>query len=53
MSNTYLKDIEQMDAALTDRMYAGQGKYIRLHCLRKLTNVEDIKYYTGCYENWK
>lgn len=53
VSNTYLKDIEQMDATLTDRMYAGQGKYIRLHCLQRLTNVDDIKYYTACYENWK
>lgn len=51
--HTYLSDIEKMDLVLSERMYEGTGKYNRINSLPKLMSVEEISYYSKCYEEWK
>lgn len=53
VSTDYLKDIERMDNVLTCSMSRGQGKYVRLNGLPKLSAREDINYFGGCFEEWQ
>lgn len=48
----YIKEIEDMDRLLTERMRSGQGQYFRLTQLPRLAAIEDSSFYSGAYEEW-
>lgn len=52
VNKTYQEDIEKMDKMLSEKMQKQQGIYNRLCKLPKLTDADDIQYYTRCYEKW-
>ncbi len=47
-----LKGIEVMDRSLTMQMKNGRGFYYRCNSLPRLAAMEDVDFYSGCYENW-
>lgn len=47
-----LREVEEMDRALTESMECGKGFYNRLNSLPRLAAAEDIAFYAGCYANW-
>ena len=52
LSPMYAEEVRQMDLTLTERMARGELRYIRLDGLPRLVSVEDVEYYSGCYEDW-
>lgn len=48
----YVEEVRRMDLTLTERMIKGQCRYTRLEGLPRLFAVEDVAYYSGCYEEW-
>lgn len=51
-NNTYIKDIENMEQILSERMVKGQGRYKRTDSLPALSSSEEITYYSTCYDKW-
>lgn len=49
---TYIEEVRQMDTTLSERMAKGQCRYTRINRLPRLSEVEDVAYYSGCYDNW-
>ena len=47
-----LGQIETMDRTLTAQMKSGRGFYYRCNSLPRLAAMEDVDFYSGCYENW-
>lgn len=47
-----LRELGEMDKALTERMECGKGFYYRCNSLPRLAAPDDIDFYTGCYRDW-
>lgn len=47
-----LSQIEAMDQTLTMQMKSGRGFYHRCNSLPRLAAMEDVDFYSGCYESW-
>ncbi len=47
-----LGQIEAMDRTLTAQMKSGRGFYYRCNSLPRLAAMEDVDFYSGCYESW-
>lgn len=43
----YLKDVDNLD-----RVFLERGGYTRFNELPKIVDLDDIAFYTGCYEEW-
>lgn len=52
VSRTMLAEIQQMDRILTEQMNKGWGFYIRCSSLPRLAAMDDVEFYSGCYEEW-
>ena len=50
---TYTEEVRQMDTTLSERMAKGECRYTRINALPRLVSVEDVAYYSGCYNNWQ
>lgn len=48
----YRQEIQKMDEDLSRQMREGKGYYRRISSLPKLQAVEDVSFYSECYDNW-
>lgn len=52
INSSFLNDVLKMDSVLSKQMSAGQGKYKRMNILPGIIGMEDVDYYSKCYEAW-
>lgn len=52
VSNTLIKEIENMDEVLTGRMRLGQSIYSRTSSFPKSIGPEEVRVYADCYDKW-
>ncbi|MBT9775955.1 trypsin-like serine protease [Clostridium sp. MCC353] len=52
VNGAYLKEIENMDRLLSERMFSGFSRYNRIEALPPLDSQTDIEYYSNCYAEW-
>jgi len=52
VSKDYLAEITTTDKILSQKMLAGQGKYLRVDKFPSLCDFDEISYYTKVYSDW-